>query len=477
MTMPVTYLSRKRRKLLSAYTPIVPYGRAANFPTADGRDNVTFSTVTFGAATTIAMWLYFTGSITNNNILLGAGTQNLRYGSSAVAGKITMTNSTPATILTTTSNAQNDAAWHFLVVTDNGSAIKCYLDNVDMGNSSAYATLSGSTTTQVCQGSNASSFIGKIDEFMIFNRCLSAAELSVLYNNGLGASGDITLSPWNSALTLGYHFDEGYGPAADYSGNGRTGTMVLFASRTTGNILMPLSTSNTLTVARTLTRGVRRYSLNQRPDNGFVPVVTSNLLMFIDINNPKTTYTDNLVTLATKTGDIVYGVKDLSGNNNHWKQTTLAKRATLTVGTRRTLTFPLSSVTYSFTTQLTTIRTVFWAVSFTAVSAYIFLLGDATYYDFHSGSTVGCFDATYSPKIDVFRIDKTACGRGASRPFNMAVVTATTNASAVAGTFSDDRGYTRSLQGSLALLLVYNAVLTTSQISSTEDAIKAYLAI
>jgi hypothetical protein len=169
------------------------------------------------------MWIYFTASITNYNCLWG---NDIWYhGSGANPGKIQFVHSATGNCLVTTSNIYNNAAWHFYVITDNGSAVKCYVDNaVDMGNSAAYKTLNLCQTFKLLQGLNANNFKGFIDEVCIWSRALSVNEISYLYNNGLGLRGNLNLSPWNNGLIAGWHLDDLASPAADWSGNGRSGT-------------------------------------------------------------------------------------------------------------------------------------------------------------------------------------------------------------------------------------------------------------
>ncbi len=65
-------------------------------------------------------------------------------------------------------------------------------------------------------------FKGAIDEVRVYNRALSAAEVSSQYNGGKGQYGTA-----GAGLVGGWHLDEGTSnSAADYSGNGNTGTLI-----------------------------------------------------------------------------------------------------------------------------------------------------------------------------------------------------------------------------------------------------------
>ena len=64
---------------------------------------------------------------------------------------------------------------------------------------------------------------GAIDEVQIYGRVLSPAEISELYHAGQGLCGAVA----GGGLLAGYHLDEGEGTtAADFSGNGKDGTLI-----------------------------------------------------------------------------------------------------------------------------------------------------------------------------------------------------------------------------------------------------------
>ncbi|MDD4128634.1 MAG: hypothetical protein PHY04_02780, partial [Candidatus ainarchaeum sp.] len=61
---------------------------------------------------------------------------------------------------------------------------------------------------------------GKLGKVAIFNRALSEEDITSLYDLGRGLNVDISVSPFNSGLILGYPFDEGSGTTAyDETGN------------------------------------------------------------------------------------------------------------------------------------------------------------------------------------------------------------------------------------------------------------------
>jgi hypothetical protein len=214
--------------------------------------------------------------------------------------------------------------------------------------------------------------------------------------------------------------------------------------------------------------------------------VTTGILMRIDVNAPNIIWKDTSRTVpATTTGDVVQGVTDLSGNNNHWSQAVSGDAPTLKfISGKKVLYFPDSTDSLSFASRMTTIRTVFWVIGRdggAGCNGYKTMLGDSSNYNFVGGPGYACFDPDYSSVImSQIRIDKTVAGIYAQRPLSpdIKVVTAQTSVNSAASIFSKDRTNSdRNWCGDLALLIAYDFILTTQQLSDTEDAIKAYLSV
>jgi hypothetical protein len=114
--------------------------------------------------------------------------------------------------------------WNHLVVTYNGtslaSGVKFYVNNVVKPHSIVRDTLTGTTLNNAPFTSGYSlvtSYIkARLDELTIYNRTLSAAEVSQRYNAGAGT--ETLFGP----AYLQYHLNESSGTAvADSSGNSR----------------------------------------------------------------------------------------------------------------------------------------------------------------------------------------------------------------------------------------------------------------
>jgi hypothetical protein len=72
--------------------------------------------------------------------------------------------------------------WHMFTVTYDGSTVRTYKDGVVAGQT-AGVTLNPNPLTQVTYSSNCSPFEGYMDDGRIYNRALSASEVSALYNS------------------------------------------------------------------------------------------------------------------------------------------------------------------------------------------------------------------------------------------------------------------------------------------------------
>ena len=122
----------------------------------------------------------------------------------------------------------SDTNWHQVTVSCNGSSVSYYLDGT-LVNSVLYA-ISPSSNGSYDLGSEKgqSTLNGQLAQVQIYNRVLSASEISYLYAGGLGILG--TSSP--SGLVAGYQLD---GSLDDFSGYGYTGTQENSLSWTTTN--------------------------------------------------------------------------------------------------------------------------------------------------------------------------------------------------------------------------------------------------
>lgn len=83
--------------------------------------------------------------------------------------------------------AVNDNIWHHVVGVKSGSTMTLYMDGASSGTSTDTTTATTTNATSVSLGARngaSNRFIGSLDEFRVYNRTLSAAEVLELYNQG-----------------------------------------------------------------------------------------------------------------------------------------------------------------------------------------------------------------------------------------------------------------------------------------------------
>jgi hypothetical protein len=132
----------------------------------------------------------------------------------------------------------NDGAWHQIIVTYDGSnspsGITTYVDGSSVAGTTSGSPLAGSSASNAnmlvgaWDGFSASEFIGKVCHSFVYNKQLSGAEVTTLYNSGtpadlssVGPTGN--LQHW---CTLGNGCAIGAGNCPDLSPNNNDGTTV-----------------------------------------------------------------------------------------------------------------------------------------------------------------------------------------------------------------------------------------------------------
>ena len=93
------------------------------------------------------------------------------------------------TIAVSSENIEDDGLWHHIAGTwdKSGDEVKLYIDGTLEDTSSSMGTFTG-TPSLASIGNNTQSgnyFYGNIDEFSLFDRTLTAAKVTTLYNDGL----------------------------------------------------------------------------------------------------------------------------------------------------------------------------------------------------------------------------------------------------------------------------------------------------
>ena len=111
-------------------------------------------------------------------------------------------------------------AWTHIVITADSTGTNWYINGVlDKVTSTAYAP---SGTASLVFGGNLDFYAGDLDDVRIYNRALTATEVTALYNSGSAK----VRAPDNTGLVGYWSFNEGVGnKAGDFSGGGNTSTL------------------------------------------------------------------------------------------------------------------------------------------------------------------------------------------------------------------------------------------------------------
>ena len=156
------------------------------------------------------------------------------------------------------------SGWHYLVLTSDhtNTETKIYIDGTQVGNTINSVKSNGVAMDSI---SNINQGIGKIDEVVIYNKALTASEISALYNSGNGDS-----TPDTSGLLAHYDFED------------------------TGNTLTNIS-SQTITTPSPSLSG---YQIERDDGSGF---------NIIEANHNTNQYSD-----STAAGSVVYRISGLN---------------------------------------------------------------------------------------------------------------------------------------------------------------------
>jgi len=198
-------------------TPHLP-NYAFSFDGTDDRVDIGTTLLSNRSAFTIAFWIYFNTTSPSYQSLVGQNdcieifsyfniirpwTQSTDYISSS-------------TIATST--------WYFIVVIGDGSTFKLYINNSQVASKSRSTTNYGSnsnyTTTFGSRVKNASAnpFNGILDEIAIWSSALSTAQISNIYNSGVGVD-DLTVD-YSSNLIGYWKFEQNLNDGSSNSNNG-----------------------------------------------------------------------------------------------------------------------------------------------------------------------------------------------------------------------------------------------------------------
>jgi hypothetical protein len=136
--------------------------------------------------------------------------QNINYGiyfttTNTVAGIIETSGGIDH--IATSTRTYNDGQWHYAVMTYDGSVVRLYIDGAQVATKSTGGAVPDNTGTQpVRVGANSRAadrfFTGNADEVRVWNRALTAQEVSDQYNNGIfNTSGQVLYLNFGTSTT------------------------------------------------------------------------------------------------------------------------------------------------------------------------------------------------------------------------------------------------------------------------------------
>jgi hypothetical protein len=257
-------------------------------------NSITISTWIKTSMTSGAVFVQKQSGVGNTQNGVNCGILNLNGSLCGVSKKTNGIQSliaSPATV-------SNNNSWHHFVYCFSGGYAKTYLDGVLISSQTDAGSIVGNSTTNLIFGYglplNNFFYNGRLDDIGIWNRALTAQEITALYS---GCGNEITTQPTNSINTLGAN--------AQFSLNAVAGSTYQWQSNPlntgwlnlTNNSTYSGATTNTLTVSNTT------ISNHHQPFRAIVNaggcVDTSDVAQIIIGDTCLTTVTDTLIINAT----------------------------------------------------------------------------------------------------------------------------------------------------------------------------------
>ncbi len=163
-------------------------GNAFNLDGVDDSISIADNAVLKPAAITAEAWVYPSAAQSANATVLmktTAAAMTDGYG----LGYLNATqfgfwvNSTAAASRVVTGSALSTGAWHHVVGTYDGATIRLYIDGAQVGTGTVYSTAITHSTSPLVIGRapGGNTWLGKLDEVALYNRALTAAEVTTRY--------------------------------------------------------------------------------------------------------------------------------------------------------------------------------------------------------------------------------------------------------------------------------------------------------
>ena len=236
-------------------------GKGLNFDGVDDYVAVPYSSSLDPTDLTVSLWIKSTSTFTSANgptfaslwntsnrkgWIFWAQSGDVRFGGGASV----------TTVWTGGVSAINDGRWHHMLVTRSGNTAIIYMDNIVRQTTTNAGNAPSGTGPNIIDiggwgGVDSNGWAGTVDDVRIYNRALSATEVTSLYNSGaerVNASQNSTKSSLDTGLVALWSFngsDVSGSTAFDRSGNGYNGTLVNSPKVATGVLGQALSLNGT----------------------------------------------------------------------------------------------------------------------------------------------------------------------------------------------------------------------------------------
>jgi hypothetical protein len=175
---------------------------------------------------TVAAWFKTSTNFASDAFIVNKGGvgsdsagQNLNYGiwmTSSEQIRAGFETSSGGDQYITSANTYNDGQWHYVVVTNNGSNVILYIDNIQVATKATSGASPETTGTKpVRVGANSrvtpanNFFTGEVDEVRLWNSALTASQVSTAFSGNFNSlPGSILHLPFGSvSLTGSYIYD------------------------------------------------------------------------------------------------------------------------------------------------------------------------------------------------------------------------------------------------------------------------------
>lgn len=176
---------------VNAATGKIDNGHSATWSSSNYLSNTSVFGSNLGTGNvTLAAWMLQNGQSNQYNpTIVTVGTLNRVYLTTTTTnGYAGFYGYDGATLYATSTTQVSNNAWHHIVGVRNGTSVKIYVDGAEVGSTTGTAVNVNATAVYLGTRVDANDSLGSatLDEVGVWNRALTAAEITDLYNGGLG---------------------------------------------------------------------------------------------------------------------------------------------------------------------------------------------------------------------------------------------------------------------------------------------------